>query len=128
MPELLEVTVTEAPPGGVLDGGLTSQVGGVGSVGCGDHVTVQLRSTEPLKPLTAPSVMFAAVVPPGSMAPGLGKGAISSVKSGACAEVTGTARKPNARKIRTRTPRRTVTEFKVDFDDSDFNMSGFQFK
>ena len=127
MPELLLVIVTEAPPGGVLEGGLTSHVGGVGCVGCGAHVTVQLRSTEPVKPLTASSVIFAAAVPPGSIAPGLGKGAKSNVKSGACADATGTVRNVRNTNSSARTLARIVTHFKKDGNDSDFNMSGFRF-
>jgi hypothetical protein len=111
------LTVTVAPPDGFTLPGLTWHVGG--SAATGFEVTRQVRSTVPLKPFSAPTVIFAAVVPPGSIAPGLGNVAMVRVKS--CPNAAG-KRIGNATRQRNTMPARDC-HFNLGFKDSDLNMS-----
>jgi len=118
------VIVAAAVAGGVTVDGLTWQTGGsVKVVG----VTVQLRFTAPLK-LLAPTVMFEAVVPPGTTATG--------DKSAACSvNLWAEADEDNDNKVRKAAidhkaamPAYPLRTFKLDFNGLDFNMSRFRFK
>src|SRR5208282_4835309 len=91
--------VTDAPVGGVTDGGLTRQpafwFGGAG-------VISQLSATEPLNPLSGEIVRLDELLPLGSTATGL-KGAICRLKS-VCAAAAVASANSSATEISMRLP------------------------
>lgn len=115
------VIVAVAPPEGCTDCGLIWQVGGVPDV---SEVIAQVRSTMPLKLLSAPRLMVAEDASPGATAKGL-KGARVMLKS--CPNAEG-RRVRNATTDKTKRLPLRFWDFIPEFDDSDLNMSGFRFK
>jgi hypothetical protein len=121
--------VAEALALGVTVDGLTVQTGGSTIVVAVD-VTAQARSTVPLKPLMAPTVMVEADVPPGATARGL-NGMACRVTFWADA-LNGNASKVASRHIAAIPAGCIIRRIRLDIDeldgshdrdDSDFNMS-----
>jgi hypothetical protein len=110
------VTVAEALALGVTVDGLTVQTGGSTTVVTVD-VTTQARSTVPLKPLIAPTVMVDDEVPPGATASGL-NGAACRVTPWADAS-DGRARQAASRH-RVAMPVCRMRWVRGDFDESGF--------
>ena len=120
--------VAVALAGTVIEAGLTVHTGG-STVAC-DEVTWQLRLTVPANPLTEPTSMVDADVPPGAMASGEKEDACSvnsdvpsATAAGAQPHTTQTAiRHEKAR------PPRPIVNFNLDSDLSVLNMSRIGFK
>lgn len=114
--------MAEALAGGVTVAGLMVQTGG-SIVACDEAVTWQVRSTVPLKPGSVVTEMFEEDVPPGATA--LGESGDASILK-FCA----TAEDDKVRKAATRqnavVAASRVRKINLDFEESDFNMSGFK--
>ena len=113
--------MAEALAGAVTDAGLTVHEGPFVKIGD----TWQPRFTVPMKPLSAPTVMFAEDVPVGGTASG-DRGSAARVKVWADAS-DGRVRKA-ANRQRNAMPAGTVRRWNLDFKGLDFNMSRYRFK
>jgi len=115
------VIVAEALAGAVSEAGLTVHEGPLVKIGD----TWQLRFTVPMKPLSAPTVMFADDTPVGGTASG-DRGSTAKVK------VWADAGDDNVRNAadrqRNAMPAGMVRTWNLDFKGLDFNMSRFRFK
>jgi hypothetical protein len=126
--------VAEASAGAVTVVGLTEHVGG-SIVPTVVEVTTQLRVTVPVKPLSAPTVMFEDAVPPGATASGE-NAAACNVKFCAVA-ADGSTRKAvhrhrammPAQRVRSADDDRAGPVFwDLNFNGLELNMSRFRFK
>jgi hypothetical protein len=108
--------VAVAPDGGVTVDGLTAQAGG--EVVVCEEETWQVRSTVPVKPMSAPTEMFDEDVPPGATASGE-NGAACRLKS--CADAGERNVKNVVNPHKTNIVARPVRIFKLVFDNWDFN-------
>jgi len=121
--------VAVALAGAVTDAGLIVHTGG--SIVACDEVTWQLKLTVPENPLTDPTWMVDAEVPPGATASGENEDACSvNSEVPCCAKAAGT--KPSTPKAAIRhkqaRPAWPNINFNLDSDLSDLNMSWIGFK